>query len=243
MNTKLAAQYRARFDKLPKNRRPETVAKLREIIRDMWADGFTCLGTARVLGKDHTTILHHLTIMRLDTKVNFETRSSDERELARQHRIESAKRRIRADKLLIKERKELDKLRAERAKILEEKKALVFAQKDEFLKKREQQKAFRDKVVKMYEQGVKPQEIRRALNLPYASALYNILRGSDKYRSLVRPRSRPVYQLSLDGKKIKKYSSLRDAATSMGRPDSSSIFLAASGKSLTAYGYKWQYAE
>ena len=243
MNTKLAAQYRARFNKLPKNRRPETVKELRSIIRDMWGDGFTCLGTAKVLGKDHTTILHHLSVMQLDSKVNFETRSNEERELARKYRLESERRRLATAKALVEEKKELRKLQIERAKIKEQRQELTFIKKDEYLQQRAQKKEFRDKVVAMYEEGVKPEEIRRVLSIPYASALNNILRGSDKYRSLIQPRSRPVYQVSLEGKRMKLWPSLRAASISLGRPNSSSIHLAASGRCLTAYGYKWEYAE
>lgn len=54
-------KYQARFLSIPKNRNAETVVELRALIRDMQKDGFSQLLTSTLLGKDRSTVIHHLT--------------------------------------------------------------------------------------------------------------------------------------------------------------------------------------
>lgn len=53
-------KYQARFLSLPKNRNAETVVELRALIRDMNKDKFPQQQIATLLGKDRSTIIHHL---------------------------------------------------------------------------------------------------------------------------------------------------------------------------------------
>ena len=53
-------KYQARFLSLPKNRNASTVSELRSLIRDMAKDGFPQQLIAAHLGKDRSTIIHHL---------------------------------------------------------------------------------------------------------------------------------------------------------------------------------------
>lgn len=53
-------KYRSLFDALPKDRKPATVDELRKLIRRMYKDKFPVKQIARLLGKDRSTVLHHL---------------------------------------------------------------------------------------------------------------------------------------------------------------------------------------
>lgn len=53
-------KYRARFLSLPKDRSATTVKELHAIIWYMKADGFAVTMIAKKLGKERSTILHHL---------------------------------------------------------------------------------------------------------------------------------------------------------------------------------------
>lgn len=53
-------KYKARFLALPKNRDASTIAELRNIIREMDADDFPQTQIAALLGKDRSTVIHHL---------------------------------------------------------------------------------------------------------------------------------------------------------------------------------------
>lgn len=53
-------KYQPRYASLLKDRRPDTIRELRDIIRDMDANGFPQALAARLLGKDRSTIIHHL---------------------------------------------------------------------------------------------------------------------------------------------------------------------------------------
>jgi predicted transcriptional regulator len=53
-------KYKARFLSLPENRKAGTVEELKELIKDMNTDQFTEMMIAKRLGKNRTTIRHHL---------------------------------------------------------------------------------------------------------------------------------------------------------------------------------------
>lgn len=53
-------KYKARFLSLPKNRNAQTVVELRSLIRDMNRDKFPQQSIAALIGKDRSTIIHHL---------------------------------------------------------------------------------------------------------------------------------------------------------------------------------------
>lgn len=53
-------KYKARYLSLPKNREAGTVAELRDIIREMDAEGFPQMQIAALIGKDRSTVIHHL---------------------------------------------------------------------------------------------------------------------------------------------------------------------------------------
>lgn len=55
--------FEERIRALPKNRKTETVVTLRLLIKDMHESGMSAAAVGRALGKDHTTILHHLWYM------------------------------------------------------------------------------------------------------------------------------------------------------------------------------------
>jgi DNA-binding CsgD family transcriptional regulator len=52
--------YKSKFEALPKDRKPSTIVKLRAIIKGMEKDGFPVKRIAKILGKDRSTVLHHL---------------------------------------------------------------------------------------------------------------------------------------------------------------------------------------
>ena len=53
-------KYKTRYLMLPKNRKASTVAELRDIIREMSADKFPQAEIGRLMKKDRSTIIHHL---------------------------------------------------------------------------------------------------------------------------------------------------------------------------------------
>jgi len=53
-------KYRARFELIPKNRKPENAAMLGKLIREMYDDGILTPAIAEFIGKNHSTVLHHL---------------------------------------------------------------------------------------------------------------------------------------------------------------------------------------
>lgn len=53
-------KYEPRYLALPKSRKPWVMAELRKIINDMAEDEFSVSKISELLGKDRSTILHHL---------------------------------------------------------------------------------------------------------------------------------------------------------------------------------------
>lgn len=72
---------------------------------------------------------------------------------------------------------------------------------------------------------------------------HTILRGHRKISGTPRKptRTEPIYQLTLDGEKIKEWENAWTIGTQLGYR-TSSIWECCDGKRHTAYGYKWQYA-
>lgn len=59
----------------------------------------------------------------------------------------------------------------------------------------------------------------------------------------VRHMERKIVQLSLNGKVVNQWDSIRLAGRSLGKESSSSISACCTGKAKTAYGFKWMYLE
>ena len=53
-------KYKARFEAIPKNRNKGSIIALKSLIKDMHADDFPTLRISVSLGKDRSTILHHI---------------------------------------------------------------------------------------------------------------------------------------------------------------------------------------
>lgn len=53
-------KYKARFLALPKDRKPHTIIELRKLINDMAKDEFGVSKVSELIGKDRSTVLHHL---------------------------------------------------------------------------------------------------------------------------------------------------------------------------------------
>lgn len=53
-------KYKARFQAIPKDRKPSSVNALKELINDMNKDNFPILTIAWRIGKDRSTVLHHI---------------------------------------------------------------------------------------------------------------------------------------------------------------------------------------
>ncbi len=53
-------KYKARFLAIPKDRRESSVLALRSLIKEMNADEFTVSDIAARIGKDRSTVIHHL---------------------------------------------------------------------------------------------------------------------------------------------------------------------------------------
>jgi DNA invertase Pin-like site-specific DNA recombinase len=60
--------YQARYLSIPKNRKKETVEKLKTLIREMHADHFVASEIAKLTKKDRSTINFHLNSNANDTK-------------------------------------------------------------------------------------------------------------------------------------------------------------------------------
>lgn len=53
-------KYELRFLAIPKNRKPATVKMLAKLVKEMAQDEFPVARIAAYVGKDHSTIIHHL---------------------------------------------------------------------------------------------------------------------------------------------------------------------------------------
>lgn len=80
----------------------------------------------------------------------------------------------------------------------------------------------------------------RVDNLEWCTVDYNNKYGS-RLGKMVKSESQPVAQYTLTGKFVHRYSSLADAARSLGKSSSGSIWSACNRKQKTAYGYVWKY--
>lgn len=78
----------------------------------------------------------------------------------------------------------------------------------------------------------------QADNLEWCTAQYNVNYGT-KIQRTIEKLSIKVNQYSLDGKLVKQYPSISEAAREIGR-DESSVRGACNGKRLTCAGYKWK---
>lgn len=78
-------------------------------------------------------------------------------------------------------------------------------------------------------------------NLEWCTNVYNINYGNAQKKK-AQKFFRSVKKLSLEGKLLKEYPSIKDAAKETGLPHSS-ISFCCSGRYQTAGGYKWKYKE
>ncbi len=84
--------------------------------------------------------------------------------------------------------------------------------------------------VKLAHVGMKHSEYSKQLN-------------REKHFGSLNSRSRKIVQLSLDGKLIKRFDCISDAARELRLRKCGDLSSVLSGKSKTAYGFKWQYLE
>lgn len=53
-------KYKARFEAIPKDRKGSSVSELRKLINEMFKDEFSISLISQLIGKDRSTVLHHL---------------------------------------------------------------------------------------------------------------------------------------------------------------------------------------
>jgi predicted transcriptional regulator len=53
-------KYKTRFEAIPKDRKDSSIVALKSLIKDMHKDNFTTLRISVQIGKDRSTILHHI---------------------------------------------------------------------------------------------------------------------------------------------------------------------------------------
>lgn len=53
-------KYRAQYFSLPKDRKPATIEALKKLVLDMRKDKFAIARISTLIGKDRSTVLHHL---------------------------------------------------------------------------------------------------------------------------------------------------------------------------------------
>lgn len=219
----------AKFDKriaaLENNRRIETVLTLQELILDMYNDGWMVIEIARALEKDHATILHHLWKLGVNTRIR-----KDEAKTRREVLMENTR-----------------KIQNEREKTLQEERKRIASLK---LKKQLEEKTRvakdRAKVLALYKQGLTYRAIAAKTGFPY-SRIQDLLIFSEEYQKIkggnrARKFGRAVYQLSMSGKKMKKWNTIREAANATGTWRNS-ITNACKGRIPSAGGFKWSYAK
>lgn len=83
----------------------------------------------------------------------------------------------------------------------------------------------------------------RVSNLEWCTHKYNVNYGSCRARQIAAIK-KAVVQCSPDGTPIKEYAGIVDAARALGKPrGDANIDLALKGRTKTAYGFVWKYAE
>lgn len=216
--------FTKRIENVPRNRRAGTVEKMRKLVLDMWDAGYNCTEIARAIGRDHTTVLHHLwkqgidpterskrnRLLREAQNSNMKARKIKEQESAlKRYRIEATK------ELAVQEI---------RNKRLDEDREVAF---------------------KLWKEGKSYVYMSKLLGIS-ASRLQGLLKYVPEYNEIKGTRSvnsqTPVRQLTMDRKLIKEWVSISEAARSIGIPRGG-ITDVCKNRVPSLGGYKWAYVK
>ena len=214
------SDFRERFEVLPKNREYRTIQLLREIIREMHEEGFPGAEIGRLMGKDHTTIVHHLSVM------GFKPR--EEIFQKKKYFYEWRKK---LEKTQLENRKERDKHRKERQKVEAEKSLLYQKRRAEVTRQKIEASV-------LYKKGLSTYEMAEKLGVPYGRLNYLLFYGKGKNK---RRRERvSVQQLDLSGNVLETFKSIRDAALKTGATDYGIRHALDDGRYKSSGGFLWR---
>ncbi len=221
-------RFKADFEKIPKyTRNHSAVELLKKLILEMHKAGYAYASIGRFLEKDHTTILHHIKELGVwkPSKVFLTPKQIKEREAYKlRSKIESEK---------VKEARRVARAEAGR-KLIEqaEKKTGIISK-------------LREEVFQMYKLGKSYRHIGLVTGLS-GVRIQNLLIYHPEYKKIKRPignhLGRSVWQLTREGKKVKKFENMSIASKEIG-VHRNHISMVCRERIPTAGGFKWQYAD
>ncbi len=193
----------------------------------MWDEGYFVLEIAKALGKDHTTILHHLIFMGIDPGKNH-----------REYR-QKQKQSIKASKAIVKTEKIQKSIKTKKLLKIIAKKLAIAEDKQKKVLENDRKTALR-----LWNAGKSYVYIAHILDCSLFR-VQSLLKYSEEYTATKASRNRHyngVIQMSIGGKKIKKWKTVTEAAKSV-NTWTGNIVDAAKGRIPSAKGYKWKYVE
>lgn len=235
--------YRPIWKDIPGGRHKDTIRALRRLIADMYVSGYSMSSIGRFLGKDHTTIVHH--IKQIGTKDTKRIRPDTTRALAdKRFRIEvNHERSLQRIALANKRTQEMEERKMKREEATKRRHALALQQKREMNARRAEIQALRQQVFEMYKAGASYRAISIELGISNAR-VQALLIYHPGFRKIMRPRytntGRPVDQYTKEGKFVKRFNTCIAAARALGVPRNH-ISLVARGRARSTHGFTFKY--
>ena len=227
------------WKKIPDNRHAENIQMLTSLIEDMHLAGYAAAAIGRYIGRDHTTVLHHLKKVGADSARYF--LSDSEKALREKEKIEKEQEYLTRLQQRTARYEEMKKVKQA---IIEEKWRQKELRSQNYWVKRGGADKMREKVFKMYKGGATYNQMSlkyhvspsRIQGLLIQHPLYNTVKRVRRTWSLPRP----VEQYTKDGTLVREYVSGRSAGRQLGMA-SVAISMCAQGKIPSAGGYVWKY--
>lgn len=218
--------FSKRLEKLPRNRHVETVEECKKLIKDMWDAGYSASAISREMGRDNTTTLYHLWSLGINPWDRIETKV-----ITRHKNLIG---------LAIQRSKEKDlsfnKYKKEAAELLNIKK-----------RAEERLKEQRETAFRLYKEGMTYRNIALTLGvgvhktqslLKYVPEYFVLKKKMNRYRGSIRP----VKQITKDGKLIKNWASISEAAKHIG-VSRGAITDVCRGRIPSIGGFLWEYVK
>ena len=217
--------FKQRIEELPCNRRQETVLLIRELIKDMWNSGHNASSIARAMGKDHTTILHHLWFMDIEPSERVDETNKKKKEARDIIELSELRKRAIA----------LSQIRSVSEALFEEKTRI---RKEAKTKLDEERKV----ALSLWKKGTHYGDIAKVLNTSSSRVqsllifcpFYQKHKGTSGYK-------KQVIQMDKKGQVIKTWDSIREASIKTG-VQGTGIVANCKGRNQGAGGFVWEYA-
>lgn len=219
---KTDAEFKRRADAIPRNRYAENIRELKQLVKEMYEADYGVAEIGRILKRDHTTIVHHLHLSGFRPQEENRIKNASFYE----YRLAEEKRKTEMREAYDASYKKICEERAKRS-ILHQHRL-------------EQTKKDKETALSMWKKGEKLVAIAEKLSSSIQRVHYLLHYGGKAEK---RSANIMVQKFSLDGRPIKTYKSIREAARDVGCKADAIGHAVNDRRYIQAAGFVWRRVE